>query len=251
MALKKLILGAVAAASVMSAVPASAVQVVFAQIDLLNSDRNFLFRRISGTTGDFYTTSTATSSVPGATQILFSLVGSPTPLSVTANLFLQGSLSGNPAGVTSGPFSQQIDSFSFNITASNSFCWGANCFNAGDSLLSGLVVNSAIVGTVGQTSADLTGSTVGGSTISYLSPLVTFDAGSPFAFNFDLSNLDRALTGGNSTAIGSFRGQISGTFSSEPEPTFNVPEPGTWALMIVGMGLVGVARRRRRKVVAA
>ena len=66
MALKKLILGAVAAASVLSAVPAAAVQTVFAQIDLLNSDRNFLFRRISGTTGDFYTTSTPTSSVPGA-----------------------------------------------------------------------------------------------------------------------------------------------------------------------------------------
>jgi hypothetical protein len=33
--------------------------------------------------------------------------------------------------------------------------------------------------------------------------------------------------------------------------TFSVPEPATWGLMIVGFGLVGVAARRRRPVLAA
>ena len=35
-----------------------------------------------------------------------------------------------------------------------------------------------------------------------------------------------------------------------PTPSF-VPEPGTWALMIIGFGMVGVSARRRKFVVAA
>ena len=36
-----------------------------------------------------------------------------------------------------------------------------------------------------------------------------------------------------------------------PQSPVYVPEPGTWALMIVGFGLVGVSARRRKAVVAA
>ena len=250
MAFKNLVLSAVAAATVLSAVPAGAVQVVFAKIDLLNADRNFLWRRTNSTGGTFNTTSTPGAINPGATSILFSLVGSPVPLSVTANFLLQGTTVADPLGSNNPNFSQQIDSFTFNITAANAFCWGPSCFNAGDSLLSGSVQNSRITGTLGQTTALFSG--VGpGATVSFTSPLVSFDPGSNLGFNFDLTGMDRVLAGAAQNSIGSFRSQISGTFSSDPEATFNVPEPGTWALMIIGMGLVGAARRRRRTVVAA
>jgi hypothetical protein len=247
MALKKLILGAVAAASVMSAVPASAVQVVFSQVDLLNGNRNFLWARNSS--GVTYGTTAGTPF--GATPILFSLVGSPVPVSVAANFLLSGSQVTLPTGVSSGAFTQVVNSFTFNITTATSFCYGSNCFNAGDSLLSGTVQNSAITGTLGGLSANFSGSTAGGSVINLSSPLVSFDPGTQYAFNFLLGNMDRPLASAANTSLGSFRSTISGSFSAEPTPTFNVPEPGTWALMIVGMGLVGVARRRRRKVVAA
>ncbi len=250
MSMKNWILGAAAAASVFAAVPAAAVSTIFAQIVPTGSDRNFLWARTNGNGGNFYTTSTANGTAPGATSVLFSLVGSPVPLSLAANLLLSGTTVNDPLGTSTGVFSQQIDSFTFNITSASSFCWGQTCLNAGDTLLSGSVSNAAITGVIG----DLQGSLNGAgplTTISYASPLVTFDMGSNLAFNFGLTNLDRAFVGSARNSLGSFRGNIDGTFSSDPVPAFNVPEPGTWALMIVGMGLVGVARRRRRAVVAA
>ncbi len=251
MSIKNWILGAATAASVFAAVPASAVSVIFAQVVPTGTARNFLWARTSSTGGTFYTTATPAGAVPGATSVLFSLVGSPVPLSVTANLLLSGSTVNDPLGVGSGPFSQQIDSFSFNITATSSFCWGANCFNAGDSLLSGSVTDAALTGTLGTRVASLNGDTTTGAGISYASPLVTFDPGTNYSFDFGLTNLDRNLASNPQNSLGSFRGTIDGIFSSDPTPAFNVPEPGTWAMMIIGMGLVGVARRRRRTVVAA
>ncbi|WP_185964991.1 Npun_F0296 family exosortase-dependent surface protein [Glacieibacterium frigidum] len=44
----------------------------------------------------------------------------------------------------------------------------------------------------------------------------------------------------------------SGTgFESDNHTIGAIPEPATWAMMITGFGLVGVARRRRRSAVAA
>jgi hypothetical protein len=250
MSIKNWILGAATAASVFAAVPASAVSVIFAQVVPTGTARNFLWNRTSSTGGTFYTTSTPGGLAPGMTPVMFSLVGSPVPLSIGANLLLSGSTVADTLGTSIGAFNQQIDSFSFNVTASSSFCWGPNCFNAGDSLLSGSVSNASITGVIGNLQASLNG-TGPGTTISYASPLVTFDPGTNLAFAFGLTNLDRALVGSTRNSLGTFRGNIAGNFSSDPVPTFNVPEPGSWALMIVGMGLVGAARRRRRSTVAA
>lgn len=250
MSLKSWILGAAATAAVLAAVPASAVQVVFAQIDLLDTRRNFVWSRVSGGNINLGTTATSNGAAGLPTQVLFSLVGSSEPLSVVANFQLAGSFLSGPLGTASGAFSQAVNNFSFNITATTSFCWVNLCFDPGDSLLSGSAQNAAITGTLGTPGpANFDGDTTAGATISYSSPLITFDPATNYAFNFDLTNIDRNLSGGVNSTLGSFRGQISGTFSSDPSATFNVPEPGTWALMIAGMGLVGVARRRR--VVAA
>ena len=57
-----------------------------------------------------------------------------------------------------------------------------------------------------------------------------------------------------SIVAGSFRqgGQVHlGTFNGNIDFTDPVPEPATWAMMILGFGLVGWTARRRRDVVAA
>jgi hypothetical protein len=89
------------------------------------------------------------------------------------------------------------------------------------------------------------------------SPLFTFLPGTTFAFTFNLGGIAPATgtgftTASAATALSTFRAQAGGSLQSDPAPTFvAVPEPATWAMMIVGMGLVGFARRRRSNVVAA
>jgi hypothetical protein len=252
MAIKSWVLAGMAAVSVLAAAPAAAVQTVYVDFDPLSSARNFLWARTGGNGGTFYTYANASPNVAGATPVTFSLVGSPVPLSVVADFFLTGTTLADPLGSTNPSFTQRVDSFTFGFTATTSFCWGQLCFNPGDSLMSGTVTSSAITGTLGtQGPALFSGTTGTGSGVTISSPLVSFLGGSNLGFAFDLTNLDRSLVGGVSNSLGSFRGNIGGNFSSDPVPVFNVPEPGTWALMIVGMGLVGMARRRRRTVVTA
>ncbi|MES2903442.1 MAG: DUF4394 domain-containing protein [Pseudomonadota bacterium] len=68
---------------------------------------------------------------------------------------------------------------------------------------------------------------------------------SVFSVNNNFYGVD--LTTGSATLIGALGAQgVTGiTFGAA------VPEPGTWAMMLMGFGAIGVAMRRRRKVIGA
>lgn len=254
MKMSKLMLATAIAATAVTSAPAAAVEVVFAQIGLIGSNPNFRWDR-NGTSDDavFYTTAGAASTSAGNTQVLFSLVGAATPLAVVGNMLLQGSTTDDPLGVTTGSFTQTVDSFTFDITATSNFVYNSVSITAGQSLLQGTVSNARLTGTIGGTTGSLVGSTLGGATITYTSPLFTFNPVTNYGFSLGLGGVNAAFASGATTrAINDFRSTISGTYQSDPPPTFvAIPEPGTWAMMIVGMGLVGFARRRRSAVVAA
>lgn len=81
-------------------------------------------------------------------------------------------------------------------------------------------------------------------------PLLSFGG---FSFTADGSNnifATTQLTGG----FGLLRPDgtiVAGRFSITPQQAGAIPEPGTWALMLLGFGFVGAALRRRKATVAA
>lgn len=264
MNITKLILAAAVAASATTAVPASAVEVVFANVTA-TAGQNFNWRRgnVNTDTAVFQTTATPTSNVAGATAVLFSLSGNTTPLFTQANFLLTGQTVNSAAVIgANNSFTQQVDTFTFSITSASAFSYGTINVAVNDVLLSGSVQNASITGTLGGSTGALNASTLGGSTIMFNpTPLLAFQPNSQFGLSFTLNSVTPIFAQANaSSAISSFRSQTSGAFQSDPEPTFGsplppappaIPEPGTWAMMIVGLGLVGFARRRRSVTVAA
>jgi hypothetical protein len=58
-----------------------------------------------------------------------------------------------------------------------------------------------------------------------------------------------SLVGGQ---LSNFTASSVGTFSAEDGGgPGGVPEPGTWAMMLAGFGLVGLSRRRQRTTTVA
>ncbi|MBU1378341.1 MAG: PEPxxWA-CTERM sorting domain-containing protein [Alphaproteobacteria bacterium] len=81
-----------------------------------------------------------------------------------------------------------------------------------------------------------------------------FDLESPLSYT--VTDADRAvITTSASWDAGDFRivfNQATLTTSSEPGgPVAGVPEPASWALMIMGFGGMGVTLRSRRRALAA
>lgn len=73
----------------------------------------------------------------------------------------------------------------------------------------------------------------------------------PFAFSYGLVTRDSGTIGPITTDRFRFSGIAGDNYYalSELQAFQAVPEPGTWALMIIGFGLVGNALRRRRRTV--
>jgi hypothetical protein len=154
--------------------------------------------------------------------------------------------SGNPADFNSGSgtWAQRgLDgSFSFTYSGADTTIGGFHLVN-GENLLSGVFTDAWIQGAGGTGSANVSFGNGGAAT--YASDIFDFShevAGSEeFAFNLLGANPNfNAATG---QALGTFNANGGGNFDAI---TGVVPEPGAWALMILGFGGAGAMLRRRR-----
>jgi hypothetical protein len=132
---------------------------------------------------------------------------------------------------------------------------GALTIHAGDVLLSGTYTGGDITGVNGHTGAALTAdSTQTAPTygvVTYSSPIESFGAevNSIMSLTASATTSPIGYTAGGKLKNNS--GLFSGNFSVDPGPTAAIPEPASWALMLVGFGGVGAFARRRKSVLAA
>jgi hypothetical protein len=185
---------------------------------------------------------------PGSPLVIFNFQDTTHFLSgIMAKLTLTGTEIGNPA--TSGAGFEQCcigGSFSFIYEGPDGVTDPAgNVYHTGvTNLLSGAYTLARITGL--GTSGAFHDSTDFG-TISYTSDIIPDLSTAPAAdFSIALAAIKPALGATPGEALNSFRAGASGAFSA----ALAIPEPASWAMMITGFGLLGLAARRRRLAAA-
>jgi hypothetical protein len=159
--------------------------------------------------------------------------------------------SGNPASTNgAGVVNQQqvggTFSFVYSGVTTVNFNGSGITLTHGENLLSAVFTDAWIQGAGGSGSFNL--AHINGGTATYSSALVDFShttkASEEFAFN--LLSVTPNFTHKAGDADSSFRANGGGNFSAG-----GVPEPATWALMIMGFGGLGVTLRNRRRLATA
>ncbi len=270
---KTLLAGSVFAASLVAATsPAAAVVQTFASFNASSSGNVFWLNNgtggnarnyiNNGTGGTISTTNSAINvrpslAVPGGVGVTFSFLNSLSTFvtNVPAIFTLNATVLNSPATTMLGFEIQQNIAGSFSFISTTAITKGTTIYAAGSNLLSGTFNQTSIFGQQFSTSGSLSGSTTSGSTITYTSDFLDFTNTSDRDLSLSLTsivslvaNVNRGLSNATGKALGSFRATATGSFSSDPAPrVVGVPEPQTWAMLVLGFGLVGVSVRRRAR----
>jgi hypothetical protein len=265
------------AASLVS-VPAYAELTSFAnysQQDIAASSltfRNSAGAANSGTAGTLGTSTTKTNLGSGVEVFLnFLPTGLTTAqadqiknLSATYKLTASTAVAATPLGsfidqsAINGTLSFIYDGPNITLTGSN-ITGGSFTIASGANLLSAVFTGADIFGKTNSSSPTASDSTMAGGTVTYTSDLYNFTT-TTADFSLGFSALKSFGTGTAAAsglgaqagkALRSFTASSTGIFSADPAPKFSfvtasTPEPGTWAIMIVGFGVVGAVARSRK-----
>jgi hypothetical protein len=242
----------VAAAAValsLSALPAKAA--VFADFTPDAGTADFKWVKTGNTSGDFFSIAIVSnvSAVGAATHFSFldptlsALVFLPATFTMSASV-------ANSAAINNGggAFTQPGvgGNFSFIYSGPTTTIGGVLLTQNVTNLLSGVFSGGTISGGGRSGAANL--AVANGGVLSYTSDVETFTGMAPMTqeFAINLLNAEPKFQAAAGQALRSFNANGGGNFS------FGVaPEPGAWALMILGFGGLGVALRSRRRTAVA
>jgi hypothetical protein len=205
----------------------------------------------NGTSGTLNTANTSTGDLVNFQYA--NIVGLPSYLQGTLNAY---ELINGGAGVTTtaiatgGPTDTQLINSIFTISYTL-----ATPITSGGVTLSNLLTATI---TPGTTAAGISGTDSGFSasynastntrgyyTVTFTSDFINFTAGSSFALTLGFNSISPQFTlDGSGNFLESFTADLIDSFSANPVPTA-IPEVPSLALLIAGMGAVGVAARRR------
>lgn len=248
----KLIRVATFALGVAAAVPAAALTTI-ASYGTSSSAANVRWQG-SGANGHFFTIASSSATVPGATAVDFSFLMpalAPYVTHLPAKFSLDATVTAGPAVLFAGQLFQGKLTGNFAVVSSAPLTVGGKTYAAGANLLSGTFTQTLLYGTPSGTVATMLAATSGGSAISMTSDFLDFTGVANYSVNLPLSAVRPALFAASGSALRSFVATSSGAFGSDAPAVTAVPEPESWALLIAGFAMVGVAARRRNRLAVA
>jgi len=257
---------ALALAAALASPAQAATEVVFASFNTGTSNANNVDWVSTGTGGSFFTTSTASSNTLGAAAVRFSFLGTPALAdfdSLNAALTLSGTVTNTPANFDGATYTQtgiNNGSFSFLYTGPTQTLDGHALVQNSTVLLSGTFSGAWVQGSGGVGGIAVT--VANGGNAHFASSIYDFTGAVPGSdeFTFHLGNVTPNFFSSNptsgctsalvcthtgTTSLNSFRAHAAGDLQ---DMQLAVPEPSTWALMILGFGGAGALLRRRRAV---
>jgi len=232
---------------------ASAQATTFAEYSATTSAANLEWTQsLSGTGGTLTSTG-----VGGSADTIFSyLMPGLSSLPALFTLTAAPATADDPAGTAFGDVFQQnlSGAFSFIYTGSTPFVVGAHTYDTGANLLSGTFSGAEIVGPNFGSTASVQDAVLSGGTVNYTSDVIAFASTGDKGVSLELTSALPFFGATPGNSLSSFTAVSTGSFSADINSIggAGVPEPATWAAMLVGFGALGaVARRNRAKGVAA
>ncbi len=158
-------------------------------------------------------------------------------------LFTLSALVLEPTVTVGGTILQAVASGDFSFTRTTPFAGKTN-------LLTAHFTNAVITGSTNGTTATFLASQPGGSsTVTFTSDFLDFMSSVDRGFSFSFSGINPSLPGTGGDILPSWTGDATGTFSVDIA-TLPVPEPASWALLILGFGGAGAMLRMKRRLSA-
>jgi hypothetical protein len=177
---------------------------------------------------------------PGSPTVTFNFLDTSKYLSnVNAKLTLNGSETGVNA-VGSVDQAGILGSFSFIYEGATTSFMGKTYTHDVTNLLTGTYTLAHITG-AGTSGSFHDATDIG--TVTYTSDIIDFTNSVARDFSFSLNALSPPFGYVAGNSLNTFKASSTGIFSAA-----FVPEPATWAMIISGFGMLGLAARRRRSL---
>jgi hypothetical protein len=150
---------------------------------------------------------------------------------------------------TVAPTTANSYDFQSGLNGSFSFIYDGpttSTLTTGENLLSGTFTGAQISGPANGSTASVQDAIIGGGDVAFTSEVLPFSSTGDKSLSLELTSVLPGLIIGRAGGLEGFTGVSTGSFAADLSTgggAGGVPEPATWALMLIGFAGVGFARR--------